>query len=176
MCGQRVSSAVSAIHRALGNNLSQLSSFTKSEIAPDFTLLPFNTFNYSDDFGGIERDEKRAVLSFNAMKTLLETLGLSESEKKAVPPSQTMTYLGLEFDSIKMEIRVNSEKYLELKSELCIWENKTKATKTDLHSILGKLIWVSKAVKFSRVFVSRIINEIKHLKCQKEKISLSYDI
>ena len=71
---------------------------------------------------------------------------------------------------------MNTEKCEELKLDLIKWKNKTKATKSDLQSILGKLIWVSKAVKFSRVFVSRIINEIKMLKSQKEKITLSDEV
>ena len=50
------------------------------------------------------------------------------------------------------------------------------ANKTELQSILGKLIWVSKAIKYSRVFVSRVINEIKLLKSQKQKLTLSPEI
>ena len=176
MSGQRVSSAVSAIHRSLGTNTDQLSSVISSDFPPEVQLQPFNTFNYSDDFGGCEQSEERALLSFNAMGELLKLLGLTESEEKAVPPSQVMTYLGLEFDSKTMELRVNSEKCNELRNDLQIWMRKTRASKSDLQSILGKLIWVSKAVKFSRVFVLRIINEIKLLKSQKDKITLSDDL
>ena len=103
-------------------------------------------------------------------------LGLSESVDKAVSPTQTMTYLGIEFDSVKMELRVSADKCAELKLDLSSWLRKTVATKSDLQSILGKLIWVSKAIKYSRVFAQRIINEIKTLKAQKQKVALSYDI
>ena len=73
-------------------------------------------------------------------------------------------------------MRVDEEKCSELKSELYHWIRRTIATKAELQSILGKLLWVSKAVKFSRVFVSRIINEIKLLSTQKQKISLSIEV
>ena len=47
------------------------------------------------------------------------------------------------------------------------------ANKQELQSILGKLIWVSKVVRFSRCFVSRIISLIKTLKYQKQKATLT---
>ena len=56
------------------------------------------------------------------------------------------------------------------------WSRRTVATKSEFQSILGKLIWVSKAVRFSRPFVCRIINEIKNLKFQKQKVNLSPEI
>ena len=56
------------------------------------------------------------------------------------------------------------------------WSRKTVATKAELQSILGKLLWVSRAVKFSRCFVLRIIAEVKKLKFQTQKITLSSDI
>ena len=45
-----------------------------------------------------------------------------------------------------------------------------------MQSILGKLLWVSKAVRFSRVFVSRIIAEVRKLKSQSDKVILSHEI
>ena len=45
-----------------------------------------------------------------------------------------------------------------------------------MQSILGKLIWISKGVRFSRIFVSRIIAALKTLKSQKQKIKMSREI
>ena len=112
---------------------------------------------------------ERAKLSFDTMGSLLVELGLSEATDKAVPPCQVLTYLGIEFDTVKMEMRVNESKCQELKTALDKWSRKTVATKSDLQSILGKLIWVSKAVKFSRCFILRIIAELKKLKFQSKK-------
>ena len=50
------------------------------------------------------------------------------------------------------------------------------AKKCELQSILGKLLWVSRTVRFSRIFVSRIIAEVRKLQKQSEKVTLSYDI
>ena len=110
------------------------------------------------------------------MGSLLSELGLSESPDKSVSPCQILTYLGVEFDSVKLEMRINSTKCHELNNELQKWSRKTVATKTDLQSILGKLLWVSRAVKYSRCFVLRIIAEVKKLTFQSQKITLSNEV
>ena len=137
--GQRVSNAVSEIHRELG---------LKNQNSN------FNILNYSDDYAGAELTLESASLSFSALSTLLSDLGLEESLDKAVPPCTTMVYLGVEFDSIKMEMRIGEDKYLELRSDLLSWSRKTVASKQEIQSILGKLMWVSRAVRHSRAFVN----------------------
>ena len=172
MSGQRVSDAGALIHRNIGTDKNLFSLFSDS----GFDNSPFHLLNYSDDFGSCEPAQERAQLSFKIFGLLLKSLGLSESEDKAESPRQIMSFLGVEFDTVKLELRVNLEKCTELKSELNHWIRRTVATKAELQSILGKLLWVSKAVHYSRVFVSRIINEIKTLTTQKQKLTLSSEV
>ena len=103
-------------------------------------------------------------------------LGIVESEKKALPPSSTMVFLGVEFDTVEMCMRVSSEKRFEVKATVNGWYRRTVATKQELQSLQGQLMWISKVVRFSRVFVIRIIAEQKALKSQKQKKTLSYDL
>ena len=97
MCGQRVTSAVSSIHRSLGladyctHKANGCDSNCSHSTLTDSNFSPFNTLNYSDDFGGVEGTLERATLSFNMMGSLLIELGLSESTDKAVPPCQVLT-------------------------------------------------------------------------------------
>ena len=185
--GQRVTTAVSTIHRTMGTMTECVHKSdgcdstcghltTESVVCPQTTISEFNTLNYSDDFAGAEIDLSRAKLSFNMMGSLLSVLGLTESEKKAESPQKVMKYLGIEFDSMKLEMRVDKDRCAELLLELEVWQRKTVATKSDIQSILGKLLWVAKAVKFSRCFVLRIIAELKTLKSQKQKCTLSENI
>ena len=71
---------------------------------------------------------------------------------------------------------VDDDKIVELKSLLTSWSRKTVARKGELQSNLGKLLWVSKTVRFSRVFVSRIISEIRKLPSQSSKTTLSREL
>ena len=160
-CGQWLTSAVSFIHAKLGFEL---------------TNQLFNILNYADDFAGAEAELSRAQLSFDTLGQLLFDIGLDESKSKATPPSTEMTYLGVCFDTVNMCMRVDRDKVTELKSELLKWSRKTVAKKQELQSILGKLLWVSRTVRFSRVFVSRIIAEIRKLTSQSTKTTLSLEI
>ena len=159
--GQWLTSAVSYVHSHLGLDL--ISAF-------------FFVLNYADDFAGCELELSRAELSFATLGQLLFDIGLTESKSKACSPSKIMTYLGVSFNTIDMCMHVDSDKVVELKSELEKWSRKTVAKKSDLQSILGKLLWVSRTVRFSRVFVCRIIAEVRKLTKQSEKTTLSREI
>ena len=147
--GQKISSAVAWIHRGLGLK-------TKEKI-------PFTCLNYSDDFGGCESTEKRAWESFLALSNLLSELGLIEADSKAHSPSTKMPYLGVEFDTMEMTMSVPPEKVEELRNDLSLWKRKKNVNKRSLQSILGKLFWVSRCVKYSRGFMSRLLSQLRSL-------------
>ena len=92
--GQRMTDAVSWIHRQLGLDTP--------------TEKPYNCINYSDDLGGAERDRERAEQSFMGLGNLLAELGLVESVDKARAPSTSMDYLGVHFDTVAMTMSVPS--------------------------------------------------------------------
>ena len=62
----------------------------------------YNSLNYFDDFGGVEETQSRVLQSSEAIASLLEDLGLEECKEKYHPPSNSMPYLGSQFDSEKM--------------------------------------------------------------------------
>ena len=113
--GQKVTTAVTWIHGRLGLD-------TKWEVI-------FRSLNYSDDIGGCETSLEMATDSFNALGALLVDLGLGESKSKAHPPSTSMPYLGIQFDSVSMRMSIPAEKITEVREELALWEKKTTGTK-----------------------------------------------
>ena len=145
LAGQNITSAVSWRHRQEG-----------------VTLYgeEFNTLNYSDDLAGVEDDDK-AEIAFQKMGNLLSALGLKEAVDKASAPATLITYLGVTFDSIAMRKTVPPEKVAELLDLLHSWVSKTSCTKRGLQSLCGKLIWVARCVRFSRVFVSRLLATLR---------------
>ena len=155
------------VSRAILHILKNLALSSTSEV--------YNTLVYMDDFAGAEIGDK-AWHAFNDLGTLLSDLGVVESTKKALPPSTRMLFLGVEFDTEKMIMRVGDEKRSEVKNTVGRWYRRTVATKEELQSLQGQLMWVSKVVRFSRIFVARIISEQKSLKSQKQKKSLSDEV
>ena len=99
--GQKVNTAVTWTHRRLGLE------------TDDQTL--FNSLNYSDDIGGCESTLNRATQSFDALGSLLCDLGLEESTSKAHPPSTSMPYLGIQFDTVLMRMSIPPEKLAEVR-------------------------------------------------------------
>ena len=102
--GQRVTDAVAWILRQLGLQ-------TDAEII-------YQVCNYVDDLGGVEPTKERAKAAFDALAWLLCDLGLEESKKKAVAPTTKITYLGIQFDSLTMEMSVPPEKITEVKADI----------------------------------------------------------
>ena len=135
----------------------------------------YNALVYIDDFAGAEHGE-RAWEAFHDLGLLLDHLGVAESKKKALSPSTRMLFLGVEFDTLRMCMQVGEDKRVEVKATIDIWYRRTVATKRELQSLQGQLMWVSKVVRFSRCFVTRIIAEQKSLQSQKQKKSLSHDL
>ena len=175
--GQKVSDAVSWIHRNFGleyfppekhareptSDSSWVHSALRVNLDPD-RPLSFNNVNYSDDFGGCESSLHKATASYQALATLFAELGLSESVDKACSPATSMVFLGVHFDSVKMTMSVPQEKLQELRSDLEIWGRKTTAVRRDLQSILGKLFWVSRVVQHSRTFMGRLLQQLRDMK------------
>lgn len=159
-----------------GQWLTTAVAFILANLGLELTGFLFYCLNYADDFAGAESSLARAQLSFDTLGNLLTEIGLAESKSKASAPATTMTYLGVSFNTVDMCLHVDADKMVELKSELIKWVRKTTAKKYELQSILGKLLWVSRTVRFSRIFVSRIIAETRKLSKQSDKSTLSRDI
>ena len=132
----------------------------------------FDVLNYLDDFQGMELPDKAAT-AFGSLQSLLVELGVEESKSKACPPTTCATCLGVEFDTLAMTKSVHPERLLEIQALLRTWSHKTKATKRELQSLLGKLSFVLKCVKNSRIFLMRIIDLLKRLNHNHHCVSLN---
>ena len=147
--GQRVTNAVTWVHKDLGKQLDG--------------EKPYNSLNYSDDIAGVEPSVERSLSSAKALADLFKELGLKESEKKYHPPSTSMPFLGVQFDSLHLTMSVPPDKLEEVREELCLWSKKTTATKKTLQQLLGKLFWVSRCVRFSRPFMGRLLQQLRDI-------------
>ena len=122
--GQKVTTAVTWIHRRLG-------------LETDLQEM-YNSLNYCDDMGGGETSLVRATESYDALGLLLIDLGLDESIAKAHPPSTSMPYLGIQFDTVHMHMSIHPDKIEEVREEISLWMKKKSASKKSLQQLLGK--------------------------------------
>ena len=69
-----------------------------------------------------------------------------------------------------MDIRVTDDRMYEIRSILPKWLHKKSATKRELQSLIGKLQFVGKCVKLSRIFISIILVFLRGLKHFNHKV------
>ncbi len=113
--------------------------------------------HYLDDFVAVGRkgtvDCERAMLIF---KEVCGRLGMPLEESKEEGPSEVLTFLGLEIDSIKMEVRLPQEKLMEMRALLKRWRGMKACKRRDLESLVGSLNHACKAIMPGRAFKRRL--------------------
>jgi hypothetical protein len=121
------------------------------------SVLPYNGFwktnsvshcvHILDDFLSMGPPRfSRCYSSLMAFYTLAKDIGLSIRAEKTVYPTTTLTFLGLELDTIKFEVRLPDDKLQRLKSEIQKFQNRSSASLRELQSFIGLLNFVCKVV------------------------------
>ena len=102
-----------------------------------------------------------AWASYNALIELMGELGLTICEKKLVYPSTQVTCLGVLIDTVKGTFAIPPEKLHDINQAVCHWLHKDVASKCQLQSILGLLLYVHKCVKPAHVSLNRMLDFLR---------------
>ena len=130
--------------------------------------------DYIDDYVGMGVPSV-AWASYNALTELMAELGLTISEKKLVPPSTQVTCLGVLIDTVKGTLAIPPEKLQDITQAVRHWLGKDVASKRQLQSILGLLLYVHKCVKPARIFLNRMLDLLRSCHgCQKIKLTSNF--
>ena len=111
--------------------------------------------------------------SYDFLGGLLSRLGLTESSAKAIPPGTVVSCLGVQFDTVNMTMSVPPSRLAEITSLLASWRIRKSCTKTALQSLVGKLMFVAKCVRQSRIFVSRILDVLRSIQSPTHHVRLT---
>ena len=154
-----LSSAAIGCHRA-----DLLVSFIYSKLTGGSRLVV-----YLDDFNGVcSPDPVTATSNFEYLGHLLKDLGLAESKNKAVPPATRAVMLGILFDTESRTMQVVPSRLREILTLLQSWLRKDDATKHEVQQLLGKLFFVAKCVRQSRVFLNRLLAFLRSFTARPE--------
>lgn len=124
--------------------------------------------NYIDDLASAEKKEN-AEFAYLSLGAVLNLCGIEEAIKKSSPPSTSMTFIGVLFNTETMTIEVTEDRLNEIKWLLRTWLDREKATLKDIQSLLGKLNFVAACVRPGRIFISRMIKWLKVLYKENSK-------
>ena len=91
-------------------------------------------------------------------------MGVPVNDEKTEGPTTKLEYLGLEIDTIDGVIRIPSDKLVKVKQQLLLFINSKKVTLKFLQSLVGLLIFLSKAIPSGRAFTCRFYEGMSHAK------------
>ena len=133
--------------------------------------MGYNGTSYLDDLIGVSTAEQ-GIEAFNELGQLLQELGLVENLSKACPPATIQLVLGVEINTVEGTISVSGERMIEITALVRDWQNKKYASKVELQSLIGKLQFITKCVRQSRVFMNRVLDTLRAVKSEKKRIKL----
>ena len=115
---------------------------------------------YIDDFGSrVATSKAEALQHFDALGAELRWLGLTETVHKATPLSQKMLWLDLEFDTIRITIKIlqPTSKLTEVSQQSAAWRDKKAAAIQQLHQLLSKLFFIANCFPPTRFFINHML-------------------
>ena len=114
--------------------------------------------HYLDDFFMCAPSFDECEKKMAVMKYAFSELGVPLAPDKVLGPATTMTYLGIEINSVASTIQLPEDKFNELQLLLKQWGSRKKCTKRELLSLIGSLSFACKVVKPGRMFLRRLID------------------
>jgi hypothetical protein len=130
---------------------------------------------YVDDFLLIGDTKEECQAKLDAFIALVESLGLAVAKTKTLGPAQTIEFLGLELCSITMEVRITAKRAAKIKAKLKEYLAAGRASRKQLHTLQGKLGWVSEVLCGGRAFVRTLINAVSATRGQRGSTWITID-
>ena len=100
----------------------------------------------------------------HALTTALElgtSLGLPAAPHKVDGPTTSLTFLGIEMDTVAQQLRLPQEKLRRLKRVLLRWTTTSNPTKRQLQSLIGLLNHAASVIPPGRSFLRGLIEDMK---------------
>ena len=145
-----------------------------SRIALDAPLLS----NFLDDFFNIDSKENHVAnaVSLVGFSDVLAILGIEKSPGKTLESANKMVILGLELDLNEQKVKVPEPRMTALKELLQEWTLRQSATKVQLQSLIGVLVFASYGVQWGRAFIRRLIEIMSPLAMQSTTVKLDSEV
>lgn len=116
-----------------------------------------HVMHYLDDF--LDVAQPNLAIGQHHRALILDTfnyLNVPVAPEKVEGPTTVLTFLGLELDTVELEVRLPEEKRSALLDSIQTVQQATSMTKRELASLLGHLSFASRAVPAGRTFLRRL--------------------
>ena len=134
-----------------------------------------DTINYLDDFLVVRPTMESCMEAQRTLIHVLRVIGFSISYKKLLGPAQVVRYLGIDVDSVNMNLSLPVDKLIRLKTVVDSFLNRKKATKKELEELTGLLNHCAQVVRGARTFMRRLYDACNSVSKQHYKVRLSQE-
>ena len=111
---------------------------------------------YIDDTSGAALPDE-ATIHYDHILLLMSQLGLTPNTSKCSPPSTTLSWIGVFFNSITMSMHISADKVHE-SANLCVqFLGKANVTHKYMEKLMGKIFHAIKCCEGARRFTSRLL-------------------
>ena len=114
-----------------------------------------------DDFLMIEPDRETCARDMQVVLEIFGELGLPVAANKLEGPCSRLMFLGLELDSVALEMWLPQDKLLELQQLLSLWTGRWSCHKKELESLVGKLSHARRVIQPGRTFLRQLFEVVK---------------
>ena len=124
-------------------------------------------WHYMDDFilaGGPDSDQCAAFIALALQ--VFRVLGIPIELSKSEGPATTLSVLGIEIDTVAMQLRLPADKLRRLQEATAAWRGRKCCTKRELLSLIGSLQHAATVIRPGRSFVRRMID----LSCSRKHV------
>ncbi len=125
-----------------------------------------NSIHYLDDFLVVSETSGACKHHLHSVLRCCRSLGVPVQAEKVEGPSTRLCFLGIEFDTATMSMRLPEDKFTELRDMISRWTERAAVTKRELLSLIGHLAHACKVVPAGRTFLRRMI----HLSTAREQL------
>jgi hypothetical protein len=115
-----------------------------------------NVVKVLDDFLFIEPTSERCQQDLHTFLQLCDDIGIPVAPHKTEGPTTTITFLGIELDSIAMQARLPISKLHAYTQDVVALANSSKTTLKNLKATIGKLQFATTVIPSGRAFLRRL--------------------
>ena len=121
-----------------------------------------NIVKVLDDFLFVAESEQECAYALRKFIFLCEELGIPLAMNKTTGPTQILTFLGIELDTLLMTARLPADKLQKYRNTIISLMAQSKVTLRELKSIIGMLQFATTVVTPGRPFLRRLYDLTIH--------------